>query len=253
VYTYHKFHHKRRDFVVFKNKNIEELSFLTPEYLAKNHGNKDIYVTKNSSSDADMGDEGKYKQMKLKDFVENHLDKSDYYFKTEDFYDFLEILGLKPKLNAIFSKAFPRNNLFHTSFSFWCGGKGTTTAWHTDMEDKTYLYVIKGKKKVRLASPKFNKNMYPKTKYYFASLWSQVDFLNPDYERFPLYKKVKIEEVVLNDGDAIHIPRHWWHCVENLEPTIAITYCTYTFPYVFNVMIPEMFRYIYYSAKGALT
>ena len=67
--------------------------------------------------------------------------------------------------------------------------------------------------------------MYKTNKYFFFSLWSEVDFSNPDYEKYPLYKDVEIKEIILNAGDGIYIPRNWWHCVENLEPTIALTYC----------------------------
>ena len=30
-------------------------------------------------------------------------------------------------------------------------GKNSTTGWHTDMDDLSYLYVVKGKKKIHLA------------------------------------------------------------------------------------------------------
>ena len=186
--------------------------------------------------------------MRMKKFINEHLNGSEWYFKTEDSYTFLKNIGLKPKLDDVFGRNFPRTGVFFTSFSFWCGGKGTTTAWHTDMEDMIYLYVIKGRKRVRLLSPKFNDSMYPRKKYYLGSLWSEIDFLNPNLKKFPLYKNAvsEISEVTLNAGDALHIPRHWWHCVENLEPTVAITYCSYTHNYTLFALLPEIFRSLRY-------
>jgi len=253
AFYYHKYHYRQGEPEVFREKRIKELEFLTLDYLKEKHGKKQIIVTGNSSVNPDVGEEARLRRMSLERFVSECMNGTDWYFKTEDSYAFLEELGLKPELERIFSREFPKEGVIHSSFSFWCGGKGTFTAWHTDMEDMSVLYVIQGKKRVVLAPPIYDNDMYKREKYYLGSFWSEVDFLNPDLTKFPKYKNVKTREIIVNSGEAIQIPRHWWHAVENLEPTIAITYCAYTHNYPLFAFPPEILRYIYYCwLKGSV-
>ena len=77
--------------------------------------------------------------------------------------------------------------------------------------------------------------------------YSEVDFMNPDYAKFPNYKKVVIDEYILNEGDSIFIPQNIWHCVENLEDTLALTYNAFTINYPF-IFLPQylysLFKYV---------
>lgn len=242
----YRFYHYHSDEPVLYNRNIPELDFLTFDYLRDEHGEQEIYATLNSSVYPDMASEKRYRTMTLRTFLDDKI--SEYYFKSEDLYSFLKDIKLKPLLDKIFPSYFPLPNVLYRSYSFWCGGKGTTTAWHTDIEDHSVLYVITGKKKILVAKP--SSDMYPRDKYFLGSLWSQIDFKEPDLDRYPKYKDVEIKEFLLKAGDALYIPRNWWHCVENLEPTIAITYLSYRLPYLFFGIIPEFIRYLWYLNRS---
>ena len=67
---------------------------------------------------------------------------------------------------------------------------------------------------------------------------------------YPNYKDVVVTEYILNEGDCIYIPKHWWHCVENLEDSIAVTYKIYRSYQTIYTTIAEQFREIYYSMIG---
>uniref|UniRef100_A0A3Q3E1Z5 Hypoxia inducible factor 1 subunit alpha inhibitor n=1 Tax=Labrus bergylta TaxID=56723 RepID=A0A3Q3E1Z5_9LABR len=45
---------------------------------------------------------------------------------------------------------------------------------------------------------------------------SQVDFDNPDFEKFPNFKNVVGYEAVVGPGDVLYIPMYWWHHIESL-------------------------------------
>ena len=38
----------------------------------------------------------------------------------------------------------------------------------------------------------------------------QVDFENPDYEKFPKFKDARGREGVLGPGDVLFLPMYWW-------------------------------------------
>ena len=115
-----------------------------------------------------------------------------------------------------------------------------------DYNDLSYLYVVQGIKRVLIAS-NTNNDMYEKTnENHLYCQYSEVDFMNPDYVKFPNYKNVKINEFILKEGDSIFIPQNIWHCVENLEDTLAITYNAFTINYPL-IFLPQylysLFKY----------
>ena len=48
--------------------------------------------------------------------------------------------------------------------------------------------------------------------------------MNPDYNKFPLFKNAKALKITLNPGETIFIPSGWWHTtyVHNFNLTYAI-------------------------------
>mmetsp|Transcript_39812 Transcript_39812/g.94556 ORF Transcript_39812/g.94556 Transcript_39812/m.94556 type:complete len:396 (-) Transcript_39812:178-1365(-) len=88
------------------------------------------------------------------------------------------------------------------------------------------LCVVAGSKSVRLVSPKHTALLYPKEVYGESTNHSQVDFANPDLERFPLYSEVDglALSAELEPGDALFIPEGWWHQVSSAKATIAVNF-----------------------------
>ncbi|NBW99863.1 hypothetical protein EBR03_09875 [bacterium] len=41
---------------------------------------------------------------------------------------------------------------------------------------------------------------------------------HPDPSRYPLYRSARRAEIILNEGDALFIPRGWFHFVFSLSP-----------------------------------
>lgn len=46
--------------------------------------------------------------------------------------------------------------------------------------------------------------------------YSEVDFFEPDYEKYPLFKEVKGKMLAeIGPGDILFIPSFWWHHVKS--------------------------------------
>ena len=237
---------------VYRNLNIEFLKKLDFDYFKNNHGDIDILITESEPDMIDMYMYSNIKKVKMRDYCE-HIMKTDpkWYFKAEDVYDFFELLGIKNDVVKHFDKIFNKyGNVIYKDISFWMGAKTSTTGWHTDLDDLSYLYVIKGKKIIKLISPKYDYAMYEKKIFTPGAKWSNINFKDVNYDMYPNYKDVVVTEYILNEGDCIYIPKHWWHCVENLEDSIAVTYKIYRSYQTIYTTIAEQFREIYYSMIG---
>ncbi|KAK9722874.1 Cupin-like domain [Popillia japonica] len=54
--------------------------------------------------------------------------------------------------------------------------------------------------------------------------WVSIDPLNPDYEKFPKFKRVSIYNVRVNKGDILYLPSLWFHHVRQSHGCIAVNY-----------------------------
>lgn len=235
--------------ILYKNVDIELLKKYDFDYFKKNHGDMDILITYSKPESVDMLT--KVKRVTLKDYCDKIMHKHpEWYFKTEDEYDFLALLGIKNDIVYEFDKIFNTyKNIVFKNTSFWMGAKNSTTGWHTDVDDLSYLYLVKGKKKISLVSPKYNSNMYIKNIYAIGSKWSHINFKDVDYKKYPKFKDAEVLTYILNEGDCIFIPKNWWHCVENLEDSIGITYKLYRQNQLMYTLVEENFRKLYYNVK----
>ena len=210
---------------LYPQLNINALKYLNFEYFIEKFGDMDIFITHSKSNSIDML--GNVKKVKFKDYY-NDIMKQDpkWYFKTEDEYDFLSLLGIKYDIINEFDKIFKNDNFIFKNTS------------------------LQGKKKIMFVSPEYDDCMYEKKIFIEGARWSEIDFKCVDYEKFPKFKNAKIETYILNQGDGIYIPKNWWHCVENLEDSIGITYKIFRKSYL-STIITEKIREIYHILKNS--
>lgn len=104
----------------------------------------------------------------------------------------------------------------------WLGPMGTVSPMHYDPKHNLLCQVV-GTKRIILASPDDTRNLYPHPTEMLRNT-SQLDAGRPDYERFPLAKRVKFRSLTLNEGDMLYIPLGWWHYVESLSKSFSVSF-----------------------------
>ena len=154
---------------------------------------------------------------KLKDYIEKIL-KND----TSTYLALFHIFKAFPDLKKHIEYTEIKKHSIYYNLLSWIGPKGAMTGFHADWSENINIS-IKGEKFFYLVSPEYNKCMYPSEKFERATTLSQVNLKKVDENKFPLFKNAKIIKVNLKEGDALYIPRGWWHCAEALTPTINIS------------------------------
>lgn len=117
---------------------------------------------------------------------------------------------------------------------FWFGPAGTITPLHHDPVNLMMAHVT-GRKRWRLIAPEQTPLMYN-----YRGVFSKVDCENPDYQKYPLFKNVRIIEEVLEPGEVIFIPVGWWHQVKALEVSLSMSFTNFVFPNHFNWQDPNI-------------
>lgn len=111
------------------------------------------------------------------------------------------------------------------------GGKGAKVQMHYDIDLANLLLChFGGKKHVLLIPPEQTPFMY-KVPYSFSSLFD-VDFSQPDFEKFPALSKLQGYTAELNHGDALFIPSGYWHYIIYEDMGFSMT--LRSFPKKFN-------------------
>jgi hypothetical protein len=106
---------------------------------------------------------------------------------------------------------------------FWFGPKGTITPLHHDLTNN-FMAQVRGRKLVRLIAPYELANLYNKRHCYSA-----VNLDAVDYDRFPLFRDVRVIDVTIGPGDLLFLPIGWWHYVRGLDVSITMTFTNFVF------------------------
>jgi hypothetical protein len=99
-------------------------------------------------------------------------------------------------------------------------GNAATVSTHYDMLDNI-VGVVSGRRRFTLFPPEQLKNLYvgPIDFTLSGQPVSMVDLKNPDFTEYPRFKDAlaAAEVAELEPGDALFIPKLWWHHVESLD------------------------------------
>jgi len=106
--------------------------------------------------------------------------------------------------------------------NIWFGSGGCVSPLHFDTS-QNFLLQIFGSKLVTLIAPTDSQSLYPDYLSQHRHI-SNVDPENPDYQKYPLFKGVKLFKCLLEPGDVLYIPINWWHHVRSLNVSISVNF-----------------------------
>lgn len=90
------------------------------------------------------------------------------------------------------------------------GGEGSKVFMHYDIDFANILHFhFHGRKQCILFSPSETKHLYKVPHALIAR--EDIDFLNPDYEKFPALRKAEGLITELNHGETLYMPEGYWH------------------------------------------
>jgi hypothetical protein len=100
------------------------------------------------------------------------------------------------------------------------GPGGTISPLHTDPRHNLNTQIF-GKKYFKLYAPEQYENLYAVgSTSNRTSLPSNLDLV--DFSKFPRFQQAECSECVLQGGDALFLPRGWWHYVKGLSTSASI-------------------------------
>src|SRR5262249_15037209 len=94
---------------------------------------------------------------------------------------------------------------------------------HRDLADNLHA-LISGRKRFTLVAPRQSSLVYPNGLFDPFPNGCQADIEQPDFTRFPRLRGVQTQVAELEPGDAIYIPRRWWHHVRRLELSVSVNF-----------------------------
>lgn len=105
------------------------------------------------------------------------------------------------------------------------GMPDVVTPAHFDILENLYVQVY-GRKRVILFSPDYFRSLYPYPVGHPHDRQSQVDFEEPDLDKFPRFAEIRGMEVALEPDEVLYIPNYWWHYIESesQSKTISINF-----------------------------
>jgi len=118
-----------------------------------------------------------------------------------------------PDLGVRFLKEFPM---------LFFGGEGSNVFMHYDIDfANIFHFHFAGKKQCVLVPQEQSKYMYRLP--YNWIMREDIDFGNPDFEKFPALKKVRPLVANLEHGEMLFMPEGYWHYMQYITPGFSMS------------------------------
>lgn len=79
------------------------------------------------------------------------------------------------------------------------------------------IAILGGRRRYILTHPQDCKNLYLHPKGHPSARHSQIDWNDPDLDEYPRFQTARSNEVILQVGDVLYLPQHWFHFIVSLD------------------------------------
>lgn len=206
--------------------NWEAMHKWNPAWLKKNFADRIVEVQTNRHEDRlfEINMEKHKKQMLFGDYVDlitDHESSNDFYMTAYN--SSQNRTALKELWNDIDGLPEYLDTTSDRDGFLWFGPAGTITPLHHDLTNN-FMAQVCGRKLIKLISAHQMPNVYNHQHCY-----SQIDMDNIDYNRYPLFKKASVIELILEPGEILFLPVGCWHYVRGLDISITMSFTNFHF------------------------
>jgi ribosomal protein L16 Arg81 hydroxylase len=201
------------DWPAFKKWNLE--------YIKKIAGDKTVPLYDDRPVKHEEGFNQAHAVMKMSEYIDL-LDE-----KPTDFRIFLyNILKQVPALQADYK--FPKlgMRLIKRLPMMFFGGAGAKVFMHFDIDYTNILHFqFHGKKRCVIFPPDQSSYLYRVP--YSLIAREDIDFTDPDFEKWPALQQAQGYVCELNHGEMLYMPEGYWHYMQYLTPGFSISLRSY--------------------------
>lgn len=102
------------------------------------------------------------------------------------------------------------------------GGEGSNVFMHYDIDLANILHFhFAGQKRCIIIPPSQTKYMYKIP--YSVICREDIDFDNPDFDKWPALKHIKPMYADLSHGEMLYMPEGWWHYMKYITPGFSMS------------------------------
>lgn len=219
-------------------KSWQAIGRWTPEFFKSEFGAMKFRLTDDLKGKAGYkGDSSsvEYTMERFIDLVLNSTDKDPApYFRNQILYEMFPTLkgDIQPLpeyfqpnwLPDRFLVSYVRKVLNRgAAIELYIGGKGGAfPVLHYDgAGTHAFLMQIYGRKEFIIYSPDQEPFLYPSSEKLNLSMVNDLE--DPDLGRFPLFANAKASKFILEPGELLFMPSHWWHTTKMLTACISIS------------------------------
>jgi hypothetical protein len=188
----------------------------TWDFFKEQYGDKSLFVFR---ADGGLNLRKTHSVMGMREYVDYILNTADEhpfylvdYFVHQNMPELLNDFTIPKEFKSWFDRL--PHKVKPKFLSLYIGPEKSMSQLHFDiMNTVAWNACFAGTKKWYFYPPSEADNIY----------YSEVNVFNPDYEKFPKFANAKGYHLTQKAGDLVYTPPGWWHTVQNLEPSIALT------------------------------
>jgi histone arginine demethylase JMJD6 len=218
-------------------RHWKALSRWTPEFFKREFGDMKFTIGDGKDVKTDYKGNGSV-EYTMAGFIDRVLDSTEEnpapYFRNRILYDLFPSLkqDIEPLPEYFLPNWLPDRYFVKyvrevlnrgAALEIYIGGKGGAfPVLHYDGAGvHAFLMQVYGQKQFILYSPEQEQFLYPSPEKQNLSLLNSLD--KPDLAKFPLFAEAVPTTFILEPGELLFIPSHWWHTTKMLTPSISIS------------------------------